>query len=106
MPLVWAIVVLVGFFTAAKIVDDMNTTAEEQAELVNATADFCKKNNLSPEDCKLMLKQQTQSLSDANATSLGGGIVKYLLIAAALYFGYTIIAPKFKSKTQIQTANG
>lgn len=100
MPLVWAIVVLVGFFTAAKIADDMNSTADEQAELVNATSDFCKKNNLSPADCKAMLQQQTQAITDSNDSGIFGSVIKYGLILAAVYAGYKIIAPKFQSKTQ------
>lgn len=87
--IIWAVIAIVGFFTAEEIVDEMNDTAEEQTQLVTATNKFCVDNKLTPAQCKAMLEQQT------NASSGGGGMGSKLLWAGlgigALFLGYNYL---------------
>jgi hypothetical protein len=91
IALVWATVWIVGFFTAAKLADHLNTTANEKADLLKVTAQTCKDANLSDADCAKILSQ-----TQAEASSTGQGFsdaIKWGLIALIGIFALKQFSP-------------
>lgn len=86
--IIWAVIAIAGAFTATSIVDETHTTSEEMRDLVNDTADFCAKNNLTPEQCKELLKEETKQID----TDSGGGIFGGILMPLLLLGGAAIVA--------------
>lgn len=91
--IIWAVVAIAAAFTADSIVDELNTTTEEQAELTTVTNNFCTDNQLTPEQCQALLQQQTEATND------DGGIpwIKISLLAGGGWLAYNWLAPKVKS---------
>lgn len=73
----WAIVALVGFFTADQIVDELNTTTQEQGELIQTTQEYCKLYNLNAEECKKILIEQNKAVNPPDSGGLGTTLAKW-----------------------------
>ena len=95
--LIWAVVAIAGFFTADQIVDELNTTSEEQQSLITTTQDFCKQYNLDAEECKKMITEQTEVVKDKE-DGIVASIVKPLLLVGGAYLLITNSDKIFKSK--------
>lgn len=78
--LIWAVVALVGAFTAYQITDELNTTTEEQEQLINATDAICQKYKFSPEECKKFMTEETKQVNQKNESGLLSTIMKPLLL--------------------------
>lgn len=91
--IIWAVIAVAGMFTADSIADEINTTAEEQKELVDSTKDFCQANNLTPEQCRAIWQEQQQTIQDS-----GGGFPWLLLLGLGV--AAAIIVPKILPKKQ------
>jgi hypothetical protein len=95
--IIWAVLGIVGLFTAESVVDELNNTAAEQKELIDASTKFCADNNLTPEQCKELLSEQTQAVKDE-----GGGIMdifgKLLLFGGLAYVTVQFVIPAFSDK--------
>jgi len=96
--LIWGVIALVGMFTADSIVDETTNTAEEIQKMTDSTNQFCKDNNMTPDDCRKIMQEQIETTK-----SEGGffsGIMKWILIAAAAFFGFKYLVPMLtKPKT-------
>jgi hypothetical protein len=85
MPLIWAVVWIIGFFTAEKVVDDLTTTTQEKEELMKTTQDTCAKLNLTKEQCAAMI---SQTQSEASSGTGIGDMIKmglYVLLGYGVY---------------------
>jgi hypothetical protein len=79
--LIWAVIALAGFFTAYKVTDELNTTTQEQEQLINATDSICQKYKFSPEECNKFMTDQTKQVSEkSDSGGLLGSIMKPLII--------------------------
>lgn len=94
--IIWAVTAIVGFFTAEEIVDELNTTTEEQAELVKTSDDICTKYGFSKEECKAFITQQNTSVKEANSGGFPTGKLLFIGGAVLLYMNRDKI---FKPKT-------
>jgi len=94
--IIWAVIAIAGFFTAAEVVDELNNTTTEQKALIDSTAKFCTDNNLSPEECKAILSEQTE------ASSSQGGIFdslfKLILFGGVAFVAVKYVIPMFTDK--------
>lgn len=77
--LIWAVVALVGFFTAYQITDELNTTAQEQEQLINATDSICQKYKFTPEECNKFMTDQTKQVTQKSEGGLLSTILKPLI---------------------------
>lgn len=77
--LVWAVIALAGFFTADQIVDELNTTAEEQQELITTTKNYCQEFNLDAEQCKQFMTQQQSAINPPDSGFSGIGKMIFLV---------------------------
>ena len=85
--LIWGAIVLVAAFTAFEITDELNTTAEEKADLMKATEQTLKDLNVTgPEAAKIISSTQEQASANETGGGLFGGIVPKLALAAAAIF--------------------
>lgn len=97
--LIWAVIAIVAAFTATEIVDETNTTTEEQADLVATTQQFCKDNNLTGEDCKNLVQSNTAATTDQGG-GLFGGMKSILLWGLGAFVVFKFVIPEFnKSKS-------
>jgi len=97
--IIWAVVAIAGFFTAEEIVDELNTTTEEQTALINTSQDICTKNNFTPEECKAFMTQQTEAVQSPGGM-LSGIIPKVLFFGGLIYIFVNKDKLFSKSKTQ------
>lgn len=86
--LIWAVIAIAAFFTAATITDDLTTTAQEKTQLLNATNQVCADASLTADQCKALL---TQTQAEAGGSTSIMDIAKWGILA---YVG----AQLFKSK--------
>lgn len=86
MLAVWAIVAIAALVTAAKIVDDLTTTAQEKEALMKTTQDTCKNLNLSPDQCANLINNTQEQASDTS-----GGIGTTLKWGAIIVGGFFIL---------------
>lgn len=95
--LIWAVMLAIAVWGATEVVDETNTTSEEQAELVSTTDSFCKTNNLSAEDCKALL-------TDLNDGTKDEGFGKYIFWGLGLFllfkFGLPLITKSDGKKSE------
>lgn len=91
--LVWGAVAVAGLFTAAFIVDQINTTAAEKVELLKQTEITLKALNVTPEQAgKIIAETQQQASEPSGGGGLfGGGIIKPIGIGIGLYFLFQAI---------------
>lgn len=101
--LIWAIVAIVGLFTAEQIVDETHNTSQEQQELLDKTAQVCKDLKLTPEQCKQMITEQTESTDKGGGIFSGIGTFVGLGILAYVAVNSGIFSKKKQSETQTQT---
>lgn len=96
--LIWAVVAIIGFFTADEIVDELNTTTEEQQALIEASDKICKEHNFNTEECKQFMVQQNTAVANPSSSFLGITPMKLALGAGV---AYVVINRKtiFKSKS-------
>lgn len=94
--IIWAIVAIVGFFTAEEVVDELNTTTEEQESLIKTSQDICEKNHFSPDECKAYMTQQNAAVENGGAA---GGMGKWVMILGLGFIAYTYISKKQTAKT-------
>lgn len=92
--IIWAVIAIVAAFTAVEVTDEMNNTAEEQADLLVESNNFCTSQNLTPEQC-LQVQQQAQ---EATETSAVGSAVKWGLLAVGGFFAVKYLAPEIKKR--------
>lgn len=97
--IVWAVVAIAGMFTASDIVDELNTTTEEQTELIQTSQDYCTKYNLDANECKKFMVQQTQAVNPPDS-GLFAGMGKTILLGGLIFLLVTNSDKIFKSKTQ------
>lgn len=88
--LIWGIIAIVASFSAVQIVDEMNTTTEEQANLTTVTNNFCVDNQLTPEQCSALLAQQTAATTNSD----GFPWIKVLLFGGAAL----LLMPKVRER--------
>lgn len=81
--LIWAVVAIIGFFTAQTIVDDLTTTTEEKESLLRTTQQTAKDLGLTPEQAAGLI---TQTQAEASAGTGLGDTVKTIAVLAALAF--------------------
>lgn len=94
--LIWAVIAIAGLFTADQIVDELNTTTDEQAELIKTTEDYCTKYNLSKEECQKFMTEQNLAVTSPDS-GIGGIFTKLLLFGGLAFVGYEfIIKPQQK----------
>lgn len=74
--IIWAVIAAITAWTAVEVTDEINNTSEEQAELVDSTNKFCTDNNLTPEQCKNLLAENTAATEGGG----GGGLFKWILL--------------------------
>lgn len=79
--IIWGIIAIAGMFTAVEITDELNTTEEEQADLIKTSNDYCTKYNLTKEECQKFMTQQTTTLQTNTEGSGMGTMIKWGLIA-------------------------
>lgn len=93
--LVWAAVALAGLFTAATVTDDLTTTAQEKAELLEVTRKTALDLGLTAEQASGLITQTQQQASEGGL----GSTVKWIgtLVALAL-LGPPIIESLTKTK--------
>lgn len=72
--IIWGVVAIIAAISAAFIVDETNTTAQEKESLMKETEKTCKDLNLNAADCAKMVSQ-TQAQTD---TSGEGGLTTTL----------------------------
>jgi len=83
--LIWAVIAIVGAFTAAKITDDLTTTTQEKQELMQTTQQTCKDLGLTTEQCAEMISQTQKE------ASAGGGFMDMIFkVGFPLLLGYGI----------------
>lgn len=70
IPLIWGISAIAALFTANQIVDELNNTAQERAELVSATSNSCKDLGITPEQCAQLITTTQPSDTTSEITSL------------------------------------
>ncbi|HEY6435464.1 MAG TPA: hypothetical protein VIY47_02660, partial [Ignavibacteriaceae bacterium] len=96
--IIWAVVAIIGFFTADEIVDELNTTTEEQTELMNASDKICKDHNFNTEECKQFMVQQNTAVANPSSGFLGITPGK-LLLGAGVAYAFINRKELFKSKS-------
>lgn len=94
--IIWAVVAIIGFFTAEEVVDELNTTTEEQESLIKTSQEICEKNHFSPDECKAYMTQQNAAVESGGAA---GGFGKYIMLAGIAFLAYTYISKKQTTKT-------
>ena len=82
--LVWAAVALAGLFTAATITDDLTTTAQEKAELLEATQRTAQELGLTPEQASGIITQTQQEASEGSGLGSTVKTVGILVVLAML----------------------
>jgi len=87
--LIWAVVAIIGFFTADQIVDELNTTTEEQNELIKTSDEICTKYKFNAEECKAFMTEQTTAVTDSGGGGMFSGIFKWVLIGGVAYIVWT-----------------
>ena len=99
--IVWGVVALIGLFTAAYIVDETNTTAQEKAELLQETEKTLKALNITGESAKAIITEtQAQASEPGGAPGIfGGGLMSKLALGLGLYFLFTQVINKPTPKT-------
>lgn len=87
--LIWGVIALIAFFSAAYIIDETTTTAQEKEHLLKTTADTLKELNIPPDKAASIISE-TQTQASENTGLLnsvtGGGLNKLLLPAAIVFF--------------------
>jgi len=95
--LIWAVILITGFFSAGYITDKLTATTRDQAALVKQTDEFCTAHGLSTEECKQVMAEQTEAGKNGEA---GSYILPALLFAGAAYLGYELLIKKQSHKKQ------
>lgn len=90
--LIWGAIALITAFTATSIVDEMNTTAEEKADLMKQTQSTLKDLEIPPDQAAAIITN-TQHQASAGGGGLFGNIGPLLLIVG----GGLILMNKQKS---------
>ena len=78
--IIWGVIALASFFTVYQITDELNTTAEEQETLINATEAICQKYKFNPEDCRKFMTEETKQVTEKSG-GMFSGIMKPLVFA-------------------------
>lgn len=95
--LIWAAIALIGYFTVTEVVDDLTTTTQEKAELMESTKKTAQELGLTPEQAAGII---SQTQAEASQGSGLGDTVKWGIAAVAAAF----IVPKLFSSTNTQAA--
>jgi hypothetical protein len=87
--LIWAAIALIAAFTAVEVTDQLNTTAEEKADLLKATEETLKNLEITGPQAAAVISQ-TQEQASASGGGLlnsitGGGTGKLLLYGGLAY---------------------
>lgn len=87
--LIWGVIALIAFFSAAYIIDETTTTTKEKEELLKTTATTLKELNIPPDKAAAII-QDTQEQASKNSGLLnsitGGGLGSLLPIALVVFF--------------------
>lgn len=90
--IIWAVVLIVLAFTAYEITDQLNTTAEEKADLLKTTTATLKDLNISGQEAANIIST-TQAQASDTGDGLGfGSLIKWGAIAFVVY--EFVIKPK------------
>lgn len=76
--LIWGVIAIAGFFTAAYIVDETTLTAQEKGTLLKETESTLKALNIPPEKAAEIIKE-TQQQATESQDGLLGGATKYII---------------------------
>ena len=95
--LIWAVIAIVGFFSAARITDDLTSTTKDKEALMKTTAETAAKLNLTPAQAQSLITT-TQAEATAASTAASGGIADTLKWGA-LALGAVFILPKILDAT-------
>lgn len=97
--LIWGVIALVGFLTAAYVIDETTTTTQEKEELLKTTKETLKELNIPPDKAAQIISD-TQEQASKNSGLLnsitGGG--SGLLLPAALIVAFLLINKKSSAK--------
>ena len=98
--LIWAVVAIIGLFTAEEIVDETTTTTEEQKDLLDKTSQVCKDLNLNAADCKKLITEQTEA-PEKSGGGIFSGLTTFLVLGLV---GYGVVKSGiFEKKNKPQT---
>lgn len=86
--IIWAFVAIVGFFSADYIVDELNTTTEEQESLIRTSEEICKTHNFNDAECKAFITQQTEAVNPPGG-GMGSTLVKWGVGLGVAYLLFT-----------------
>lgn len=92
--LIWAVIAIIGLFTAQEVVDDLTTTTEEKMDLMKQTQETAKELGLTPEQASGLISQTQQ---EASAGSGFGDMFKWIaLLAAGAFILPQVLKPSTK----------
>lgn len=92
--IVWGVIAIAGLFTAAYIVDETTTTAQEKEDLMSSTKKTLQELNVPPEQAAQIISQTQKEASESKGLFSGGGFMNLLLIGGAAYLGINLINKK------------
>ncbi len=84
--IIWGVIALAGMFTAYEITDELNTTTEEQTQLIETTNKYCTDHNLDKAECQKFMTEQNTAV--ASPDSGMGSMVKWGIL---LFVGYKVV---------------
>lgn len=83
--LIWAVIAIIGFFTAEHIADDLTSATKDKTALLDKTAQTCKDLNLTATQCNAMISQ-----TQAEASTSGDSIFTYLKWGIGIFAAYKL----------------
>jgi hypothetical protein len=87
--LIWGVIALVAFLSAAYIIDETTTTTQEKEELLKTTADTLKELNIPPDKAAAIISETQQQASENSGllnSVTGGGFGKIIPFAVIAFF--------------------
>jgi hypothetical protein len=94
--LIWGVILLVAFFTAAYIVDKTTVTTQDRIDLLNQTDKTCKELGIPPEKAAALITSTQQQATESAGSGMFGGFgssIKWIAGGLAAAF----ILPKLLS---------
>ena len=83
--LIWAVIAIVVAFTAYEITDELNTTAEEKADLLKQTEKTLKDLNVTGPQAAAIIQSTQEQASEGSGGGMFGGFGKLLMWGAIAY---------------------
>lgn len=91
--LIWGVIAISAFFTAAYIISKTTVTVADKEHLLATTAQTLKDLNIPPDKAAQIISETQQQASDGNGllNNITGGFGKIIPVALLAFFGFKLI---------------